>query len=134
MAAADSDKDSKSSELTIGPSCIQFQLIIVKVEKFQSAISAHSRGIRPLLSVLASWLDSPSPTPPLPRESECSFFFFLRIRVPFPAFVSTSSGLSHDTLAGLRFPFYAVYTTKLSFPASASATGGAAGGGEKCVF
>jgi len=130
MVAADSDKDSKSSELTIGPSCIQFQLIIVKVEKFQSAISAHSCGIRPFLCVRASWLGSPSP---LLRGSECSFFFFPRIRVPFPAFVSTSSGLSHDALAGLRFPFYIVYTTKLDFPVSALATGGAAGG-EKCVF
>lgn len=54
MEAADSDKDSKSSELTIGPSCIQFRLIIVKVEKFQSAVSAHPRDIPtvPLAAVL----------------------------------------------------------------------------------
>lgn len=39
MGTTDSDKDSKSSELTIGPSCIQFRLIIVKVEKFQSLVS-----------------------------------------------------------------------------------------------
>lgn len=75
MEAADSDKDSKSSELTIGPSCIQFRLIIVKVEKFQSAISGHPRVISPFPRLIL-------PRRPIPpRKRECSLFFF---RVLFP--------------------------------------------------
>lgn len=54
MEVADSDKDSKSSELTIGPSCIQFRLIIVKVEKFQSAVS------EPILAAFSTLQPAPS--------------------------------------------------------------------------
>lgn len=93
MEAADSDKNSKSSELTIGPSCIQFRLIIVKVEKFQSAVSGHPRVI-PLSS---SHPASPTDTP---RERVLPFL----LPRPVSAFVSTSSGLSHDPFASLRFP------------------------------
>jgi hypothetical protein len=120
MEAADSDKDSKSSELTIGPSCIQFRLIIVKVEKFQSAVSQATLVAFPTLP-------SPSSLTRSPRER---MFPFLLPR-PVSAFVSTNSGLSHGI--GLsrvyerkrerererkRFPsiLSSVYTIKVNFP------------------
>lgn len=118
MEAADSDKDSKSSELTIGPSCIQFRLIIVKVEKFQSAVSGHPRDIPTALPLTPccrppSRLDSPSEkerervlpflsSRPARLFSSSSCYYYPVSRVP--AFVSTSSGLSHDPFASLRFP------------------------------
>lgn len=98
MEAADSDKDSKSSELTIGPSCIQFRLIIVKVEKFQSAVSGHPRDIPTALPLTPccrppSRLGSPSEKE---REREFSLFFLhgphdsspppLATTIPCPAF------------------------------------------------
>lgn len=92
MEAADSDKDSKSSELTIGPSCIQFRLIIVKVEKFQRAVSGHPRVISPFSS-----------SHPASSTEKARVLPFLLPR-PVSAFVSTSSGLSHDPSASLRFP------------------------------
>lgn len=91
MEAADSDKNSKSSEFTIGPSCIQFRLIIVKVEKFQSAVSGHPRGI-------------PSRLIPHHEGSPRKLVLPFLLPRPVSAFVSTSSGLSHDPFASLRFP------------------------------
>lgn len=91
MEAADSDKNSKSSELTIGPSCIQFRLIIVKVEKFQSAVSDHPRDIPPRFVPHREGS---------PRKQGLPFL----LPRPVSAFVSTSSGLSHDPFASLRFP------------------------------
>lgn len=126
MEAADSDKDSKSSELTIGPSCIQFRLIIVKVEKFQSA---------PYRATLATF---PSSSPPSllesPRhETSAQLLFSSSTSFPFyppklllsrtSAFVSTSSGLSHDPFASLRFPFFYSVYTKDKFSRYASAIG-----------
>lgn len=45
IETAYSDKDGKSTELVTVPSCIQFRLIIVKVEKFRSVGS--SLGVFP---------------------------------------------------------------------------------------
>ena len=69
------DKNSKSSELTIGPSCIQFRLIIVKVEKFQSAVSEPTLAIFSILSQASFVVVSHS------ILNECFLFFF---RILFP--------------------------------------------------
>lgn len=97
MEAADSDKDSKSSELTIGPSCIQFRLIIVKVEKFQSAISnpCHPRGI-------------PNPSRPPPSHPVVSHSIPKRASVPF------SSSASRFRIRFYEFRTIARYRTFVS--------------------
>lgn len=76
MKAADSDKDSKSSELTTGPSCIQFRLIIVKVEKFSKRrIESSSRDIPLFLARHYTWLTA---------ERTSTLFSSSTSRVPFP--------------------------------------------------
>lgn len=99
MGATDSDKDSKSSELTIGPSCIQFRLIIVKVEKFQSAISTHA--------TLAAFRTLPLP-PPTYRRRPLSFGPQKRASVSF------SSPASRFRIRFYEFRAIAWYRTFLS--------------------
>lgn len=81
MATADSDKDSKSSELTIGPSCIQFRLIIVKVEKFQKNSFV---SFPPSPPFVLTRRPTATPIPPIPlsnnRVPSSSRCFFRRFR------------------------------------------------------
>lgn len=101
MEAADSDKNSKSSELTIGPSCIQFRLIIVKVEKFQSAVSGHPRDIPPLASSLAS-------RPIYPERASAPFSSSAsRFRIRFYEFRTVARSFRKFTIS-----VYTVYTAK----------------------
>lgn len=121
MKAADSDKDSKSSELTIGPSCIQFRLIIVKVEKFQSAASSHPR-VTPSSSLSPLHLTHSPPIPP--RERVLSFLLLyvpttpaFRFRIRFYEFRTVARSFREFTIS-----VYTVYTIKVTFPRSASTT------------
>lgn len=104
MEAADSDKDSKSSELTIGPSCIQFRLIIVKVEKFQSAVSGHPRVISPFPRlILADRYPRESASAPFSSSASC-------FRIRFYEFRTVARSFREFTIS-----VYTVYTAKGGF-------------------
>lgn len=149
MEAADSDKDSKSSELTIGPSCIQFRLIIVKVEKFQSAVSGHPRDIPTALPFIPccrppSRLDSPSEKE---REKESSLFSFFtarttlllllllllsrvpRSRIRFYEFRTVARSFREFTISVCT-----VYTIKVSFPVPLRRSAGGRRRRRRCVL
>ena len=106
MGTADSDKDSKSSELTIGPSCIQFRLIIVKVEKFQSLVSFFPLFASP---TPAAWFH------PLP---------------PFPTAISSHSFLQVPTVLSPVHDFR-LYNAEVSSFGSGSAIGEAGPKGDR---
>lgn len=121
MEAADSDKDSKSSELTIGPSCIQFRLIIVKVEKFQSAVSQATLVAFPTLPFHPSF---PIVSHSIPKRANVPFSSSAsRFRIRFYQFRTiaryrTFSSLREKKRERKRFPsiLSSVYTIKVNFP------------------
>nr|KAF7438668.1 hypothetical protein H0235_001059 [Vespula pensylvanica] len=89
IETADCDKNSKSSELTAGLSCIQFRLIIVKVKNFQSVVSVLVFSSSLVLP--ASKLSSQTPAPGGERRKRSRVGQLLTMAKAIPVFVSASS-------------------------------------------
>ncbi|KAF7418313.1 hypothetical protein HZH68_000966 [Vespula germanica] len=89
IETADCDKNSKSSELTAGLSCIQFRLIIVKVKNFQSVVSVLVFSSSLVLP--ASKLPSQTPASGGERRKRSRVGQLLTMAKAIPAFVSASS-------------------------------------------